>query len=165
MIGNRCSSPSQAATGIKLQILFDRPCTFNGNPIKRDQRCGIHHAGKRNPTSLRFGPLSGRTVHLCIDMQNVFAEPNPWHSSWMAGVLPAIEEIVGYLAEQTVFTRFIPPASAEEVPGTRQRYFYRWEEMTLERIDGRLLELVPSLARSVPPAVGTVLEWFRGCKG
>ena len=83
----------------------------------------------------------------------------------MAGLLPAIEEIVGYLAEQTVFTRFIRPTSAEEVPGTRQRYFYRLEEMTLERIDGRLLELVPSLARSVPPAVGTVLEWFRGCKG
>jgi len=34
MIANRCSWPSQAATGIKLQILFDRPCTFNGNPIK-----------------------------------------------------------------------------------------------------------------------------------
>lgn len=86
-------------------------------------------------------------------MQNVFAEPTPWHTPWMARVLPAVEEITGYHAEETVFTRFIPPARPEELPGSWRRYFHRWEEMTLERIDARLLELVPSLGRSVPPAV------------
>jgi nicotinamidase-related amidase len=39
------------------------------------------------------------------------------------------------------------------MPGTWQRYFHRWQEMTLENIDPRLLELVPSLARLAPPAV------------
>ena len=38
------------------------------------------------------------------------------------------------------------------MPGAWRRYFHQWEEMTLERIDPRLLELVPSLARFVPPA-------------
>jgi hypothetical protein len=33
------------------------------------------------------------------------------------------------------------------------RGFQRWEEMTLEHIDPRLLELVSSLARLAPPAV------------
>jgi nicotinamidase-related amidase len=103
--------------------------------------------------SLRFGPLSGRAVHLCIDMQNVFAEPTPCHTPWMARVLPAVEEIAGRHATETVFTRFIPPARAEDMPGTWQRYFHRWKEMTPERIDPRLFELMPSSARSVPPAV------------
>jgi hypothetical protein len=43
--------------------------------------------------SLPFGPITGRAVHLRIDMQNVFAEPTPWHTPWMPRVLPAIEEI------------------------------------------------------------------------
>jgi nicotinamidase-related amidase len=103
--------------------------------------------------SLRFGPLSEGTAHLCIDMQNVFAEPTPWHTPWMARVLPAIEEIAGRHPAQSVFTRFIPPPRARDMPGTWQRYFHRWEEMTLERIDPRLLDLVPILLRRVPPAV------------
>src|SRR5262249_26543969 len=36
--------------------------------------------------------------------------------------------------------------------GAWRRYFRRWSEMTLDRIDLQLVELVPSLARLVPPA-------------
>jgi nicotinamidase-related amidase len=103
--------------------------------------------------ALSFGPLTARTVHLCIDMQNVFAEPTPWHAPWMARVLPAVEEIAGHHAGQTVFTRFMPPARAEDMPGTWQRYYRRWSEMTLEHIDPQLLDLVPSLAHWAPPAL------------
>ncbi len=39
------------------------------------------------------------------------------------------------------------------MPGAWRRYFLRWEEMTRGRIDPRLLDLIPSLARFVPPAV------------
>ena len=39
------------------------------------------------------------------------------------------------------------------MPGSWQRYFHHWEEMTLDRIDPRLLDLVPSLVRLAPPAV------------
>jgi nicotinamidase-related amidase len=103
--------------------------------------------------TLRLGPLTDRTVHLCVDMQNMFAEATPWHTPWMARVLPVVEEIAGLHAERTVFTRFIPPARAEDMPGSWQRYFRRWAEMTREAIDGRLLDLVPSLARFAPPAI------------
>ena len=85
-------------------------------------------------------------------MQNMFAEATPWHTPWMTRVLPVVEEIAGRHASQTVFTRFIPPAKAEDVPGTWQRYFQRWAEMTRDVIDPKLLELVPSLARLAPPA-------------
>lgn len=103
--------------------------------------------------SLRFGPLSERTVHLCVDMQNLFAEATPWHTPWMARVLPVVEEIARRHARQTVFTRFIPARSPEATAGAWRRYYRRWEDMTLERIDPELVELVPPLARLVPPAV------------
>jgi nicotinamidase-related amidase len=105
---------------------------------------------------LRFGPLGPGTVHLCIDMQRVFAEPTAWHTPWMARVLPVIEEIAGRHADRTAFTRFIPPVGAENMPGSWQRYYRRWREMTREEIDPSLLELVPPLARLVPPA--TVID-------
>ena len=102
---------------------------------------------------LSFGPLTSRTIHLCIDMQSLFAEATPWHTPWMARVLPIVEEIAGRHAERTAFTRFIPPPRAEDMPGAWKRYFRRWAEMTREAIDPKLLDLVPSLARFVPPAV------------
>ena len=103
--------------------------------------------------SVRFGPLSGRTVHLCIDMQNLFAEDTPWHTPWMKRVLPVVAGIAERHAEQTIFTRFIPARHPDELPGSWRRYYQRWADLTLDRIDPRLLELVPPLARLAPPAV------------
>ncbi|HEU0154870.1 MAG TPA: cysteine hydrolase [Stellaceae bacterium] len=104
------------------------------------------------PAALRFGPISPRAVHLCVDMQNMFAEATPWHTPWMARVLPVVEEIARRHAAQTVFTRFIPARDAEEARGSWRRYYRRWAEMTVARIEPGLLELVPALARLVPPA-------------
>jgi nicotinamidase-related amidase len=101
---------------------------------------------------LPFGPLDRRTAHLCIDMQNLFAEDTPWHTPWMKRVLPAVIEIAERHPEQTIFTRFIPARHPDELPGSWRRYYRRWTDLTLERIDRRLLELVPPLARLAPPA-------------
>jgi nicotinamidase-related amidase len=38
------------------------------------------------------------------------------------------------------------------MPGSWRRYYERWRGLTLERIDPRLIELVPPLAALVPPA-------------
>jgi nicotinamidase-related amidase len=101
---------------------------------------------------LPFGPLTDRTAHLCVDMQNVFAEETPWHTPWMARVLPVVTQIAERHPSQTVFTRFIPPERPDRMPGSWQRYYERWRELTLERIDPRLIELVPRLAALAPPA-------------
>src|SRR5688500_16368505 len=105
---------------------------------------------------LSFGPLSGRTVHLCVDMQNVFAEETPWHTPWMKRVLPVVEAIAARHPERTIFTRFVPPAEPEEMPGAWRRYFERWRELTTSRVEPRLLEIVGPLRRLAPPA--TVLD-------
>ena len=102
--------------------------------------------------ALPFGPLDGRTAHLCVDMQNVFAEATPWHTPWMARVLPAVRALAERHPERTIFTRFIPPRHVAEAHGSWRRYFERWRDLTRARIEPRLLELVPPLAALVPPA-------------
>jgi len=101
---------------------------------------------------LPFGPLDHRTLHLCIDMQNLFALETPWHTPWMRRVLPVVTAIAERHPERTIFTRFIPARHLEEMPGSWRRFYRRWAELTLDRIDPHLLELVPPLARLAPPA-------------
>ena len=43
--------------------------------------------------ALRHGPLSERTAHLVIDMQNLFAAGAPWQVPWMDRVLSVVAEI------------------------------------------------------------------------
>ena len=104
------------------------------------------------PVDLDTWPLTERTVHLCIDMQRIFAPDGPWPTPWIERVLPVVEELAGRFASRTVFTRFITPFRPEEMPGTWQRYYTRWRETTRERMDPALLELMPALARFTPPA-------------
>jgi nicotinamidase-related amidase len=103
---------------------------------------------------LPYGPLNDRTVHLCIDMQNIYAEEDsPWHTPWMKRVLPVVTTIAQQHPQRTIFTRFITADEPEEMPGAWQRYYERWKELTRKRLDPRALELVPPLAELVPPAI------------
>jgi nicotinamidase-related amidase len=102
--------------------------------------------------SLAYGELTDRTVHLCVDMQNMFALDTPWHVPWMASVLPAVQRIAERQPHRTIFTRFVPPARPEDAVGSWRRYFERWRDFTGERIDPHWLDLVPPLAALAPPA-------------
>ena len=100
-----------------------------------------------------MGELVGpRAVHVCIDMQRMFAEETEWFAPWLAGVLPAIEALVDLNPARTIFTRFIPPSTVLEASGAWQSYYDKWSSMTRERLPSESLELVPRLARYVPPA-------------
>ncbi|MBV9221403.1 MAG: cysteine hydrolase [Methylobacteriaceae bacterium] len=104
-------------------------------------------------TKLINGPLTERTVHLCIDMQCLFSKDGPWPTPWMERVLPTVVRLVERFSERTVFTRFIPPQHAEEMPGTWRRYYQHWRNATRAHLDPALIELMPPLAKFVPPAV------------
>ena len=92
-------------------------------------------------------------VHLAVDMQRLFADPDsPWCVPWLPRVLPQVGELARRHPERTVFTRFIPPRQPEEMPGAWQDYYRRWQAMTQQNIDERLLALVEPLAALVPPA-------------
>jgi nicotinamidase-related amidase len=98
-------------------------------------------------------PLTPMTVHLCIDMQRIFSAEGPWATPWMDRVLPIVAELAARHPERTVFTRFITPRRPEDMPGMWRRYYARWREATRERLDPRLLDLLPPLAGLCPPAV------------
>ena len=91
-------------------------------------------------------------VHLCIDMQNIFARGGVWETPWMERVLPAIVSIVSRHRERTIFSRFITPLEPEDRPGQWQWYFRRWQQATRAHLAPTDLELVPALVRFVPPA-------------
>jgi nicotinamidase-related amidase len=106
--------------------------------------------------NLRYGPLGSGTVHLCVDMQTVFAERTDWHVPWMEKVIPVVARLTRAKPEQTVFTRFVPPERPEDMSGSWRRYYEHWREMTRDQLDPKLIELVPELAQHVPPA--TVID-------
>ena len=91
-------------------------------------------------------------VHLCIDMQRMFAEDTPWHVPWMKEVSPQIQEIAQRHPQRTVFTRFVPPKRAEDMSGMWRSYYEKWDNMTLDRLGPDMIDLVPSLKGLVPPA-------------
>lgn len=96
--------------------------------------------------------LGPATVHLCIDMQNLFGAGSPWETPWMERVLPQVEQLADRWPRRTVFTSFQPPHRASDRQGSWRRLFTTWREVTRECADPRWMELLPSLARRVPPA-------------
>ncbi|PZM10051.1 cysteine hydrolase family protein [Rhizobium tubonense] len=94
----------------------------------------------------------GNWLHLCVDMQSMFVEETPWHVPWMAKVSPAVVELTSRHPGRTIFTRFVPPARAEDAVGTWRDYYEKWESMTLDRLDRGLLDIVPELRKFAPPA-------------
>jgi nicotinamidase-related amidase len=101
---------------------------------------------------LRFGPIGPNAVHLCVDMQTLFAERTDWHVPWLERVLPMVTHLSEARRERTIFTRFVPPERPEDAVGAWQRYYAHWRDMTGERLNPHLIQLVPPLAALVPPA-------------
>jgi nicotinamidase-related amidase len=101
---------------------------------------------------LRFGPLAVNTVHICVDMQRLFAEPTEWQTPWMERVLPQVVRLVEPRPERTIFTRFIPAAEPGDGIGRWRHYYKRWASMTRVHLVNGMTELVEPLARFVPPA-------------
>lgn len=97
-------------------------------------------------------PPGPRAVHLCIDMQNLFAPGGPWATPWFDNALPAIAQLVAHAPERTVFTRFIPPATVSEASGMWRAYYRKWIDVTRERLPPQLLDLAPQLQQFAPPA-------------
>ena len=101
---------------------------------------------------LRFGGLTETAMHLCVDMQRMFAEDTDWHTPWMDRVLPNVVAIAERNPEHTAFTRFVPLRSAADGHGTWTRYYERWPRMTLEGLSPGMIDLVPELQGFAPPA-------------
>jgi nicotinamidase-related amidase len=82
----------------------------------------------------------------------MFAEATEWKVPWLERVLPNISAISEAHVEHTVFTRFIPAQKTGDGAGMWARYYKRWRSMTIDQLGPDMIELVPQLARLVPPA-------------
>jgi nicotinamidase-related amidase len=109
--------------------------------------------------------LGRHAAHLCIDMQRLFTEQSEWAMPWAPRVLPQIVELARHHAPRTLFTRFMPPSTPQEMRGTWRRYYERWQQFTRSRLDERLLDLVPPLQALVPPAEIIDKKFYSGFTG
>ena len=103
-----------------------------------------------------WAPIEHSAVHLCIDMQRLLSPEGPWPTPWMEAALGRAVRLVEPRPARTIFTRFMPPRTPDDMPGVWRRYFEKWRTVTREFIDPTLLELVPPLTSFVPPA--TVID-------
>ena len=101
---------------------------------------------------LRYGALGGTAVHICVDMQRMFAEGTEWKMPWLSRVLPNIVAITSVHPERTIFTRFIPARRPGDGVGMWRRYYEQWSSMTVEQLGPEMVDLVADLAAFVPPA-------------
>jgi nicotinamidase-related amidase len=101
---------------------------------------------------LHHGALGPNCLHVCVDMQRLFAEETEWHTPWMGRVLPVVRRIAEAHAARTIFTRFIPADRPGEGTGTWKRYYERWASMTVAALGRERVALLPALAALVPPA-------------
>lgn len=97
-------------------------------------------------------PIGPRAAHLCVDMQKLLAPEGPWPTPWIEPAMERILRLIERKPADTIFTRFMPPANAQEMPGTWRRFYEKWRSVTRERLDPTLLDLLPPLDKFAPPA-------------
>jgi nicotinamidase-related amidase len=102
--------------------------------------------------ALRYGPPGEAAVHLCVDMQRMFAEDTEWKMPWLERVVPNILSITSAHPERTIFTRFIPAERPGQGAGMWRHYYERWGSMTIDQLGPEMIDLIPDLAKHVPPA-------------
>jgi nicotinamidase-related amidase len=103
-------------------------------------------------STIRDEPLGPYWVHVCVDMQELFAPGTEWGLEWMPRVLPNIVALCARDPAHTLFTRFIPARRPGDGEGSWKRYYTRWASMTIEQIGPAKIELVSALQIFVPPA-------------
>jgi hypothetical protein len=129
-----------------------------GNPTLncRNQRMlaplelGLEDRAMSKSDELRHGAPGETAVHLCVDMQRMFAEATEWQMPWLERVLPNIVSITSAHPERTIFTRFVPARGLGA--GMWRHYYESWRSMTIDELGPEMIGLVPDLAKFVPPA-------------
>ena len=102
--------------------------------------------------SQEIRPIGPDAVHVCVDMQRIFAEETGWHTASIPDILPNVIRLTEHAPQRTVFTRFCTPPRPELARGHWRRYYERWEELTTDVIGVAMLDVMAELAPFAPPA-------------
>jgi nicotinamidase-related amidase len=103
-------------------------------------------------TGLKFGPIGAGAIHLCVDMQLMFAVGTKWATPAIWDAVPAIKLICARFAGNTVFTRFICAKDLSETAGQWTRFYAESTSMLCSAMDPAMLGLLPELQEFSPPA-------------
>lgn len=88
---------------------------------------------------------------LCIPICSGCSAGRPWNVPWMASIRPSRNWRRKHLHGPS---SPLHPAALRR-PDTRHAgrpYYEKWDQMTLNRLPRELVDLLPALARFVPPA-------------
>lgn len=88
-------------------------------------------------------PLTNRSQHVVVDMQEVFASNPQWGFAGIHAIVPAIARLAAAKPAQTLWTRFISAHSAEQAEGSWAALYRLWPGATLEA--GAQMDILPSL--------------------
>ncbi len=97
-------------------------------------------------------PIGADAVHVCVDMQRLFAEQTDWHTASIPTILPAIVRLTEHAPARTIFTRFTTPATAADATGHWRAYYERWTGVTTAVAGADIIDVMAELKRFVPPA-------------
>lgn len=92
-----------------------------------------------------FGPIPAGAIHLVVDMQELFRSHPDWGSASLNTIVPPIQRLLKARPQNASFSRFIPPRQMDHANGAWQRYYRRWHNVTLERMDPGLVNVIGEL--------------------
>ncbi len=96
--------------------------------------------------------IGADAVHVCIDIQKLFADKTAWHTPSIPEILPRIVRLTEHAPARTVFTRFTTPAYPQDAAGQWQAYYERWKSVTTGELGTEAISIIDELIHFVPPA-------------
>ena len=97
-------------------------------------------------------PIGPDAVHVCVDIQRLFAEKTDWHTASIPAILPAIVRLTEHAPQRTIFTRFTTPETPAQALGHWRAYYERWTSVTTGIAGSDIIDIVDELKGFVPPA-------------
>lgn len=88
-------------------------------------------------------PLTARSQHIVVDMQEIFASNPQWGFAGIHAIVPAVSKLAAAKPQQTLWTRFISAHSAEVAEGSWAALYRLWPGATLSA--GAQMDILPSL--------------------
>jgi nicotinamidase-related amidase len=92
-----------------------------------------------------FGPIPSTAIHMVVDMQELFRSHPDWGSASLTSLVAPIRRLLAARPERAYFSRFITPHESGHAAGAWQRYYRRWDRVTLARMDPTLLDIIEEL--------------------
>ncbi|MBC6439277.1 MAG: cysteine hydrolase [Rhodospirillales bacterium] len=97
-------------------------------------------------------PIGADAVHVCVDMQDLFAGDTAWHTPSIPGIVPNILRLAEHRPDRTVFTRFTTPERPEDAKGHWKGYYRRWSSVTTSGMDPAIIDVMAAFRHVIPPA-------------